>query len=222
MSGAVRSMRRFTIAVAVMASFAAGCTSSPGSAPHGHLAQCAAHALVLRPAAPVPPMTGEHAVLYTLANRGPAACTVRGYPQVTLYDARGRALPFRYANGGGAYVTARKPVTVVLAHGAMAYVLAAKYRCDLGIAQNAATIRLALPAAGRPGVQLTPAGQAVRPAGLVVLPRRPARPRPAGHDLTHRSNPASDQQPALTTDPAASRPFSPDPAVGTTRERTAA
>ena len=141
-------MRRLTLAVAVMASFAAGCTSSPGSAPHGHLARCAAHALVLRPAAPVPPMTGEHAVLYTLANRGPAACTVRGYPQVALYDARGRVLPFRYTDGGGAYVTARKPVTVVLAHGAMAWVLAAKYRCDLGIAQNAATIRLALPAAG--------------------------------------------------------------------------
>ena len=148
MSGAVRSMRRFTIAVTVMASLAAGCTSSPGSAPPGHLAQCAAHALVLRTAAPVPPMTGEHAVLYTLANRGPAACSLRGYPRVTLYDARGRVLPFRYAAGGGAYVTSRKPVTVVLAHGAMAYVLAAKYRCDLGIAQNAATIRLALPAAG--------------------------------------------------------------------------
>ena len=101
MSGAVRSIRRSTIATAVMASFAAGCTSSPGSAPHGHLVQCAAHALVLRPAAPVPPMTGEHAVLYTLDNRSPAACTVRGYPQVTFYDARGRVLPFRYADGGG-------------------------------------------------------------------------------------------------------------------------
>ncbi len=141
-------MRCFTIAVAVMASLAAGCAGSPRSAPHGHLAQCAAQALVLRPAAPVPSMTGEHAVLYTLANRGPAACTVRGYPQITLYDAHGRVLPFRYAAGGGAYVTARKPATVVLAHGAMAYILAAKYRCDRGIAHNAATIRLALPAAG--------------------------------------------------------------------------
>ena len=94
-------MRRFTIAVAVMASFAAGCAGSPASAPHGHLARCPAHALVLRPGAPVSPMTGEHAVLYTLANRGPAACTVRGYPQVSLYDVWGRVLPFRYAAGGG-------------------------------------------------------------------------------------------------------------------------
>jgi hypothetical protein len=141
-------MRRFTITVAILASFAAGCTSTPSSAPHGHLAQCAAQALVLRPAPPLPSMTGEHAVLYTLANRGPAACTVRGYPQVTLYDPRGRVLRFRYADGGGAYVTARKPVRVVLAPGDMAYVLAAKYRCDLGIAHNAATIQIVLPAAG--------------------------------------------------------------------------
>ena len=38
-----------------------------------------------------------------------------------------------------------RPVTVVLAHGASAYVLVAKYRCDLGIETNATTIRLTLP-----------------------------------------------------------------------------
>jgi hypothetical protein len=143
MRGCVRA-----VAVVVLASLAAGCASGPVSSGHGHLSRCAAHALMLRPGPRVSPMTGEHAVLYALANRGPAACTVRGYPQVTLYDAHGRILPFRYADGGGAYVTSRKPVTVVLAAGATAYVLVAKYRCDLGIAQNAATIRLALPASG--------------------------------------------------------------------------
>jgi Domain of unknown function (DUF4232) len=136
------------VAVVVAASFAAGCASGPANAGHRHLSGCAAHALVLCPGARVSPMTGEHAVLYVLANRGPAACTVHGYPQVTLYDARGRMPPFRYADGGGEYVTSRKPVTVVLAPGAAAYVLVAKYRCDLGAAQNVATIRLALPAAG--------------------------------------------------------------------------
>ena len=97
-------MRRFTIAVAVagLASFAAGCASGPARTGHGHLAPCAAHALVLRAGVPVVPMTGEHAVLYALVNRGPTACTVRGYPQVTLYDARSRVLPFRYADGGSA------------------------------------------------------------------------------------------------------------------------
>lgn len=32
-------------------------------------------------------------------------CTLAGYPQVTLYDANGRVLPFRSADGGGADVT---------------------------------------------------------------------------------------------------------------------
>jgi Protein of unknown function (DUF4232) len=92
-------------------------------------------------------MTGEHAVLYTLTSRGPVTCTVHGYPHVVLYDANGGALSFHYATGGGAYVISGKPVTVVLAHGATAYVLVAKYRCDLGIARDATTIQLTLPAA---------------------------------------------------------------------------
>jgi hypothetical protein len=141
-------MRRFPQALigAVLVSVA-GCTSTgaPASTGGGHLTACAAHALVLRPGTSVVPMTGEHAVLYALANRGRQTCTVRGYLRVTLYDADGRALPFRYADGGGPYVTSRKPATVVLAPAALADVLVAKYRCDLGIASNAATIELTLP-----------------------------------------------------------------------------
>jgi len=165
-------MRRSVQAAAVlMALVAGGCGGSAGPmhralpAPSGHRAssaagsaarpatagaeapRCPARALVLRPGAFVVAMTGEHAVMYALTNRGPVACTVSGYPKVVLYDAGGAALPFRYAEGGGAYVTSRKPVTVVLARGASACVLVAKYRCDAGIVHNATAIRLALPAA---------------------------------------------------------------------------
>jgi hypothetical protein len=93
-------------------------------------------------------MTGEHAVMFALTNRGAVTCSLSGYPKVVLYDAAGAELPFRYARGGGAYVTSRKPVTVVLARGALAYVLVAKYRCDLGVARNATVIRLTLPTRG--------------------------------------------------------------------------
>jgi len=110
--------------------------------------RCRARVLVLRPGAYVPPMTGEHAVLYALANHGPVTCTLDGYPQVVLYSARGAVLPFRYTQGGGAYATHNKPATVVLAPGASAYVLVAKYRCDLGTVGTAATVQLTLPAAG--------------------------------------------------------------------------
>jgi Protein of unknown function (DUF4232) len=137
-------MRRLAGAlIGAVLALAAGCAGAPAGTSHRPLAACAAGALVLRPGAGVVPMTGEHAVLYALANRGPRTCTVRGYPQVTLYDSGGRVLPFRYADGGG-YVTSRKPATVVLAPGAAAWALVAKYRCDLGIAADAVTIRLTL------------------------------------------------------------------------------
>lgn len=136
-----------TFAIVVLLS-AAGCAiGSRADGGHGHRGPCAVSALVLHPGAPVPQMTGEHAVLFRLANRSPVACTLRGYPRVSLFDARGHVLPFRYADGGGPYVSARKPATVVLASGGSAYIVVAKYRCDLGITRTAAAIRLTLPAA---------------------------------------------------------------------------
>jgi uncharacterized protein DUF4232 len=128
--------------------------------------RCAARALVLRPGGFVVPMTGEHAAMFALTNRGPVTCTLSGYPQVVLYDAGGAALPFRYARGGGAYVTSRKPVTVMLARGASAYVLVAKYRCDLGVARNATVIRLTLPGAHGAAFAGRAAVAAAGPAGL--------------------------------------------------------
>ena len=159
-------MRSVTaLATAVLVSLAAGGCGSPGRTP-ARVTPCPARALVLRPGTPVVPMTGEHAVIYALANRGPATCMVHGYPQVVLYGADGVVLPFRYATGGGAYVTSSKPVTVVIAPGASAYVLVAKYRCDLGIARTATAIRLTLPAAhGAALAQQEPVGIS-GPAGL--------------------------------------------------------
>ena len=162
-------MRHFIRALigTVLAS-AVGCAGSGASAGPGQRppAACAARSLVLRPGPGVAPMTGEHAVLYVLANRGRQACTVRGYPHVTLYDADGRVLPFRYSDGGGAYVTSRRPATVVLAPAGTAYVLVAKYRCDLGAARDAAAVGLALPVGrGQVPAAREPAGVA-GPAGL--------------------------------------------------------
>ena len=143
-----RSAKAMVAAAAVLLMIA-GCSSGIGTAQHARAAmrigRCPGRALVPHPGTYVSPMTGEHAVMYALTNRGPAACTLKGYPQVVLTDATGAVLPFRYAEGGGAYITSARPVTVVLAHGASAYVLVAKYRCDLGIEHNATTIRLTLP-----------------------------------------------------------------------------
>jgi hypothetical protein len=158
---------RAVVASALVSLVVAGCASAGGAhltaaappaarpmskaasaPPSAQAMRCSAGVLALRPGAYVSPMTGEHAVMYALTNHGSVTCALDGYPQVVLYSARGVALPFRYAKGGGAYVTHNKPAPVVLAPGASAYVLVAKYRCDLGIVRTAVTVQLTLPAAG--------------------------------------------------------------------------
>jgi hypothetical protein len=93
------------------------------------------------------PMTGEHGDFYLLINRGALACTLAGYLNITLYDANGAPLPFRYSHGHSPYVTAAAPVTLTLRPGASAWVLVAKYRCDIGIDRDAASIRITVPGA---------------------------------------------------------------------------
>jgi hypothetical protein len=91
------------------------------------------------------PMTGETGGIFLLANRSPTKCIIEGYPRVQLI-VRGRPLPFRYKNGGGPYVTTRRPQAIVMAPRARAYFLVAKYRCDAGPASpSASEIRVAPP-----------------------------------------------------------------------------
>jgi hypothetical protein len=105
---------------------------------------CRAAVLTLRYGPGIVPMTGEHGAFYRLVNHGRTACTLTGYPGVALYDARGNLLPFRYTHHSQ-YMTRAGPRTVLLPPRAPAYVLIVKYRCDLGVIRNVATIRLTLP-----------------------------------------------------------------------------
>jgi|CZLB01.1.fsa_nt_gi hypothetical protein len=67
-------------------------------------------------------MTGEHSDFYALTNHGASACTLAGYPEITLYGAHGAPLPFRYSRRHSPYVTAAAPVTVILRPDASAWV----------------------------------------------------------------------------------------------------
>ena len=105
---------------------------------------CRAVSLALRYGPQVSPVTGEHGVIYALVNRGKTACRLDGYPGITIDDATGTLMKFRYTHHSQ-YVTAAAPRPVTLWPGAAAYVLIAKYRCDKGFFSNAVTIRLTLP-----------------------------------------------------------------------------
>jgi hypothetical protein len=108
----------------------------------------------------VSPATGEHGDTYLLTNRGPSACTLAGYPGITLYAPDGARLPFHYLHGHSQYVTSAHPRTVVLPPGTSAYVLVAKFRCDLGDDQDAATIRITIPGPGHGAVTARAASNA--------------------------------------------------------------
>ena len=116
------------------------------SSPHpSALPPCRAGAISPGYGPRVSSQTGELATLYTLTPDGRASCVLSGYPQVALYSASGARLPFRYRRGGGQYVTSAPPPRVTLAPGHTAYLLVAKYRCDLGWRALPAAIKLALP-----------------------------------------------------------------------------
>jgi len=61
---------------------------------------------------------------------GGSACTVAGYPKITLLTAGGEKLRFRYSHQGDLVVAARPPHAVRVADGGSAYFLLNKYRCD--------------------------------------------------------------------------------------------
>ena len=94
---------------------------------------------------PVVPMTGEHADLFEVANRSSRPCVLDGYPRLSLSHA-GERVAFIYHNGGGMYVTRRRPRRITLAPGHHGYFLVAKYRCDAGDLYAATAIRVVLPA----------------------------------------------------------------------------
>jgi hypothetical protein len=107
-------------------------------------APCRAADLVLEYGPRISPMTGEHGDYYVLVNRGKTTCGLAGYPGITLEDPSGTPMKFRYSHHSE-YVTTATPRPVTLRPGTAAYVLVAKYRCDIGSVSNVAAIRLTLP-----------------------------------------------------------------------------
>ena len=74
--------------------------------------------------------TGQHTAPIALNRIGGSACTLVGYPRITLLDARGDQLRFRYSHRGDLVVAARPPHPVQVADGGAAHFLLNKYRCD--------------------------------------------------------------------------------------------
>jgi hypothetical protein len=124
---------------------AAGTHSGAAGTRGGAAAPCQPGQLALGHGPQISPATQEHGDVYTLVNRGRSACTLAGYPGVTLYDSGTSPLPFRYTDADSQYIIMAPPAAVLLRPGASAYVLVAQAACVLGDEQAAVTIRISMP-----------------------------------------------------------------------------
>ena len=119
-------------------------TSPPVAQPGKKGPACATSMLKLGRGPLVSPMTGENAIIFSLSNMSTRPCSLAGYPAVALLDGHGKALPFHYTRGQSQYVTHARPESVLLPPTASAYFLVAKYRCDVEVVSQAASVQVAL------------------------------------------------------------------------------
>ena len=94
---------------------------------------------------PVSEKTQQHSVLLTITNIGSTACSLNGYPGITLYDATGQLLDLSYQRKGDQEVTSAAPQLVNLAVGATGYVLINKNVCVGQQVASASTLRFIPP-----------------------------------------------------------------------------
>jgi hypothetical protein len=89
--------------------------------------------------------TGQHTAPLAITRTGASACTLAGYPTVSLLDARGHTLGFRYSHRGDLVVATHRPRPVRVGRHGSAYFLLNKYRCDIRSLSAARWLRVTLP-----------------------------------------------------------------------------
>lgn len=125
-------------------------TGLPATSPGPYGATCRTAQLRLSPGGRVSEATEQNTLLLVLRNDSPTGCDLRGYARVSLLDAAGSALPFRYRRTGDQMLTSARPTVVPLAPGASAYLGINKNTCETGGTIASSTIRLTPPGASQP------------------------------------------------------------------------
>lgn len=89
-------------------------------------------------------MTQERGILFTVRNTGTAACSISGYPAITLAETT-KPLPFTFERSGSQYVTGQPPAQVQLAPGGLGYFVVAGQECNTDSAAAPDEARISLP-----------------------------------------------------------------------------
>jgi hypothetical protein len=104
---------------------------------------CSARQLAVKYSGGASAMTGEHSALISVWNVSHTKCRVSTYPRVELFHG-GTRLPFGYRHGG-MYIQDKPGSRLLLAPGAAANFLVAKYRCDAGDTSSVTGLALKIP-----------------------------------------------------------------------------
>ncbi len=89
--------------------------------------------------------TQQESVTGVLRYRGSASCYVKGYPRVSLFDRRGRALRFVVAHRGDQMITNRKPALIAVKPGESVYFALNKNVCQVRVTAYAVELHVGLP-----------------------------------------------------------------------------
>jgi uncharacterized protein DUF4232 len=133
------------VVAALAAALIGGVTALSSAAGRISPPRCATSQLRLKLGPLVSEKTEQHTAAFALHNLGRSACSVDGYPSVTLLDATARVLPFRYGHRGDQMVTAATPLSVAVTAGGWAYFELNKNTCVSYTSRGATAVRVKLP-----------------------------------------------------------------------------
>jgi hypothetical protein len=140
-------------AALVASALIGGITASSSVAGRASVTACVASQLRLSLGPLVSEKTEQHTAAFELINLARSACSLDGYPTVTLTDAAGRVLPFAYGHRGDQMVTAAPPEPVRVPVGGSASFMLNKNACVSYTHRLATEIRVRLPG-GRSSLSL--------------------------------------------------------------------
>lgn len=132
------------LAAALAAALVGGATPLSSAAGRAG-SNCASSQLRLKLGGLVSEKTEQHTATFSLLNIGSSSCALDGYPVVTLFDSRGKLLPFLYGHSGDQMITAAAPKTVRVPAGGTAYFALNKNACVSATSRVATEIHVRLP-----------------------------------------------------------------------------
>jgi hypothetical protein len=136
---------RSLLAAVLAGALTSGVAASSYAADRASPPTCTTSQLRLKLGPLVSEKTEQHTAAFVLNNLERNACTLDGYPTVTLLDSAGRVLPFAYGHRGDQMITAAPPTAVHVPGGGAAYLELNKNACISYTTRRATMIRVGLP-----------------------------------------------------------------------------